>query len=344
MIFIYDTVNIYNWHTRTVTRQHGCQLQTHIQSYWRIQFNYYLESGTKLVKLISEEAEKKEDSAHYSVIVSKHRFFVQEPYLFKVLTLLMRKRSLHVENWPRFPYTMHTVCAVILLRWRLSPLIFPQCISPTCMQMRQMWKGNTNYHDHNANMGNILFSSFFLIQVIRWPTQLTMPLSHILLIVLMVLLHCWKWNEAVEWLQIQADRPIFDASSATYLLYELEDGLWLWTKTLLKLGGVCVWNGFNEIAVRMERESTFKCQCLTCHRNLSSGKYVNYTSSTFQMLHQPHPHATSSVLCHFIRGHSKSPQRTTLKVSLSSHFAVFHNDKTLQFDHSGIGSGTAKVS
>lgn len=91
VIFIYDTVNIYNWHNWAVTRQHGCQLQTRTQSYWWIQFNYYLESGTKLVKLISEEAGK-EDSAHYSVIVSKHRLFEQEPYVLKALASLMTER------------------------------------------------------------------------------------------------------------------------------------------------------------------------------------------------------------------------------------------------------------
>ena len=68
------------------------------------------------------------------------------------------------------------------------------------------------------------FLPFFLIQFVQRPTQLTMPLSPNLLVVI-VLLHFLKWKEAIEWLRIQADTLVFIASSAMYLLYQLEYGL-----------------------------------------------------------------------------------------------------------------------
>lgn len=145
VIFIYDTVNIYNWHNWAVTKQHGYQLQTHIQSYWWFQFNYYLESGTKLVKLISEEAEKKEDSALYSVIVSKHRLFEQEPCIVKALALLMgRRRSAELKT----SLSSSTPCTQSALQSYSHDIHLPDpstmyvtregTRNPTCMQVKLM--------------------------------------------------------------------------------------------------------------------------------------------------------------------------------------------------------------
>lgn len=146
MIFIYDTVNIYNWHNWAVTKQHGYQLQTHIQSYWWIQFNYYLESGTKLVKLISEEAEKKEDSALYSVIVSKHRLFEQEPCIVKVLALLMgRRRSAELKT----SRSSSTPCTQTALQSYSHDIHLPWSFHNVCHQ-----RGYKKSHLH-ANETNV---------------------------------------------------------------------------------------------------------------------------------------------------------------------------------------------
>lgn len=52
-----------------------------------------------------------------------------------------------------------------------------------------------------------------------------------ILLAVIVLLHFLKWNEAAEWLRIQADTSVFVASSAMYVLYELEYGLQLWMRS-----------------------------------------------------------------------------------------------------------------